>query len=150
MVIFIICQAAGIIILMGSIILLYKGRIKLTEAVGNSNLNQEQERNAFEAKINGIISVKAQTPALGLFALGFLLVVIPPFIDDRGGSIGEEYTLKEKEDIKIQLSNGEKRELTVLMATSHPYPIESLGGKIPKELKVVRGKNGFFNRQLLV
>jgi hypothetical protein len=61
------CGATGLIMVTGSILLLYRGVIKLSEKSVDS---------ALEAKFRDQIRVNIRNPALGLFAIGFLFFAL--------------------------------------------------------------------------
>jgi hypothetical protein len=61
-VILIMCAAMGVAMVLGSMFLLYRGVIKLSEKAGVSTL---------EAQFKNEIRVNIRNPALGLFAIGF-------------------------------------------------------------------------------
>jgi hypothetical protein len=65
--ILIMCGATGVIMVVGSILLLYQGVIKLGEKAAES---------ALEAQFKDQIRVNIRNPALGLFAIGFSFFVL--------------------------------------------------------------------------
>jgi len=60
--ILVMCAAAGLLMVVGSIALLYKGAIQLSE------MNTEH---ALEAEFKNQVKVNVRNPALGLFVIGF-------------------------------------------------------------------------------
>jgi hypothetical protein len=70
----IMCGAAGIIMVIGSMLLLYQGVIKLGE---------KSTSTALEAEFKDQLKINIRNPALGLFAVGFLFFVVALYFAKR-------------------------------------------------------------------
>ncbi len=134
----IISQLAGVVMILGGFVLLYRKKIHLERAASNKDLKGD----ALTAEIGKIVSIKAGTPALGLFVLGCLLVMVPILsVKDPGI---QDY--KVDGIVMLQDPSGKViRDTTDLdVCTTYPpvYKI-GLGGKLPDAMSVTRGEHGF-------
>jgi hypothetical protein len=132
-------QLAGIIMLLGSMILIYIRRLDLTKPISRAHPGKE----ALWVKIGNHISLKTGTPALALFALGFLLVVLPLIFHQ---SKEEEAEYQVVGTVNVLDTNGIRlnRLPDVDLYLSDP-PAYKIGkaGNIPDIVKVTRGVHGF-------
>jgi len=131
-------QLAGIIMLLGSMILIYIRRIDLAKPISHSH----PKADALWVKIGNHISLKTGTPALALFALGFLLVVLPLIFPQTK----EETEYQVVGTVCVLDTNGARlnRLPDVDLYLSDP-PTYKIGraGNIPDIVKVTRGVHGF-------
>lgn len=133
-----ISQLAGIVLILGGLLLLYRKKIHLERAVSNKDLKGD----ALTAEIGNIVSIKAGTPALGLFVLGCVLVMVPIL---TGKDLGvQDY--KVDGIVMLQDPSGKViRDTTdVDVCTTYP-PVHKigLGGKLPESMRVTQGEHGF-------
>jgi hypothetical protein len=133
-----ISQLAGIVLILGGLLLLYRKKIHLERAVSNKELKGD----ALTAEIGNIVSIKAGTPALGLFVLGCVLVMVPIL---TGKDLGI-HDYKVDGIVMVQDPSGKAiRDTTDLdVCTSNP-PIHRIGlaGRIPDAMRVTQGEHGF-------
>jgi hypothetical protein len=134
----IISQLSGIVMILGGMILLYRKKIHLERATSNKHMKGD----ALAAEIGKIISIKAGTPALGLFVMGCLLVMLPIV---TGKDLGiQDYKVDGL--VMLQDPSGKAiRDTTDLdVCTTYPpvYKV-GLGGKLPDVMRVTRGEHGF-------
>jgi hypothetical protein len=87
-VILVMCAAAGIAMVLGSILLLYRGVIELGGKVAG---------NALEAQFKDQMKINIRNPALVLFTIGFLFFVLAVYFATREEDArrSEEYTNRE-------------------------------------------------------
>ena len=131
-------QIAGIVLLLGSMFLLYMRRIDLTRAMSNPDLKEE----ALKAEIGKLISIKTGSPALGLFALGFVLVLAPLLIPSRNDTAG----YKVVGTVRVQGGNGENLaslpDVNIYLSDPPGYHV-GRAGNLPDDMEVVRSEHGF-------
>jgi hypothetical protein len=131
-------QFAGIILLLGSMILIYIRRIDLTKPISNTHSKTE----AFWVKIGNHVSLKTGTPALALFAIGFLLVVLPLIFPQS--KEGTEYQVVGI--VGVKNANGIKLTSLPDVDVSLMDPVSfkiGKAGNIPEVIRVSRGVHGF-------
>jgi hypothetical protein len=133
-----ISQIAGILLILGGLVLVYRKKIHLERATSNKHLKGD----ALTAEIGKIISIRAGTPALGLFVLGGFLVIVPMF----SGKTPTIQDYKVDGIVMVQDPAGKAiRDTTDLdVCTTYPpvYKI-GLGGKLPDAMRVSVGEHGF-------
>jgi len=136
---YLISQIAGILMLAGSLFLLYKKKIDLTKAIKG---NPELKGDALHVEIGKMFSVKTNSPALGLFGLGVILVVIPLVLPFVSGEKTEEYKIAGM--IKISDTTGYTDFQNIEIYTIWPpFDKPDLSGSFPDKMRIVESKFGF-------
>src|SRR5258707_14925309 len=110
--ILIMCGGTGAFMVIGSILLLYQGAIKLSEKAGG---------NALEAEFKDQLKINVRNPALGLFAMGLAFFGLALyFAKPEGGPLIVSGLIKigDTDAVHVRMKSGE-------------WPIEvSSGGEI--------------------
>ena len=107
----ILCGLAGMVMVVGSLLLLYQGVIKLSDKAAGT---------ALEAEFRNQLRVNIRNPALGLFAIGFFFFALALYFGRRG----EEQPLVISAHIKVADTQGM---LVKLQAEESRIPISSEG-----------------------
>ena len=133
-----ISQLAGILLILGGLLLLYRKKIHLERAVSNKDLKGD----ALTAEIGKIVSIKAGTPALGLFVLGCVLVMLP-LLTKKDSAI-QDYIVDGT--VMVSDSSGKViRDTSDLDVGTRDPALYRIGAtrKVPTEMSVTRGEHGF-------
>jgi hypothetical protein len=133
-------QLAGVMTIAGSLLLIYLKRIDLARAA----TGRASKGESLGAQVASVFSIKAGTPALGLFAIGLVLVIapmiVPPGIPDN-----VEYRVKGA--VRVWNAEDERAEIDVYR---HFPPLKTTpAGSLPDDLRVSRQGAAFPRLTLL-
>lgn len=117
------CGGAGIVMVVGSLLLLYQGVIKLSEKNAGT---------ALEAEFKNQLKINVRNPALGLFAIGFFFFALALYFAKRGEGepliISAHIKIENIGDISVKLQTEESKILISSEGRIHTtiHPLEKL------------------------
>jgi hypothetical protein len=116
--IYLISGLTGCFLIIGSVVLLLLKRISLDKVGKNPNLQERQVK----AEILNLVKFSSNIPALGLFLIGMVLIIVPVILSSKTEKV---YTVK---GIVQKENSNDSRD--ILIATSYPPHHPEKNGEI--------------------